>query len=899
MKIIQHSLGMTNPFLTIGESLSPPNFLLQRKFNFPPLISSTLQSPSFIQQISLYDSKQLNTSWEDFPNLDVNNLMMEEASAIPFNNSETEHIVNEIKNNPDVRQTDSADKIDTKKINRSVKKISPKATKVSQDNQKKVKSKTSEKEFISKKSGQKTTVKQKVERTYDTPIVQAALTKSTTPNPTDRTVDTSVHTVNPKVDVDRIDRTVDTPIVQTAIAQLTTPNPVSTADTVVENEQASPVAVTSVRQPTLDSPQTSFPQDTSFNNQGIQPSQSTPNNSVNPTVDVDRIDRTVDTPIVQTAIAQPTIPNPVSTSDTAVENEQDLFVAKIFPQQPTLNSPQTSFPQDTSFNNQGIQPSQSTPNNSANPTVEVNRTERTVDTPIVQTAIIQPATSNPVSTSDTAVENEQASPVATTSIRQPTLDSPQTSFPQDTSFNNQGIQPSQSTPNNSVNPTVEVNRTERTVDTPIVQTAIIQPATSNPVSTSDTAVENEQASPVAITSVRQPTLDSPQTSFPQDTSFNNQGIQPSQSTPNNSVNPTVGVDRTERTADTPIVQTALAQPTTSNPVPGSNTVVENEQDLFVAKIFPQQPTLDSAQISFPQDINFNNQGIQPAQSTPIESVNSTVEIDRTERTADTPIVQTALAQPTIPNPISTSDTAVENEQASPVATTSVRQPTLNSAQTSFPQNINFNNQDIQPSQSTPNESVNSTVEIDRTERTADTPIVQTALAQPTIPNPISTSDTAVENEQASPVATTSVRQPTLDSAQISFPQDINFNNQGIQPAQSTPIESVNSTVEIDRTERTADTPIVQTALAQPTIPNPISTSDTAVENEQASPVATTSVRQPTLNSAQTSFPQDINFNNQDIQPSQSTPNNSVNPTVDADRTERTADTPIVQTALAQ
>ncbi|MFL9821060.1 hypothetical protein AB0756_28830, partial [Tolypothrix campylonemoides VB511288_2] len=304
MKIIQHSLGMTNPFLTIGESLSPPNFLLQRKFNFPPLISSTLQSPSFIQQISLYDSKQLNTSWEDFPNLDVNNLMMEEASAIPFNNSETEHIVNEIKNNPDVRQTDSADKIDTKKINRSVKKISPKATKVSQDNQKKVKSKTSEKEFISKKSGQKTTVKQKVERTYDTPIVQAALTKSTTPNPTDRTVDTSVHTVNPKVDVDRIDRTVDTPIVQTAIAQLTTPNPVSTADTVVENEQASPVAVTSVRQPTLDSPQTSFPQDTSFNNQGIQPSQSTPNNSVNPTVDVDRIDRTVDTPIVQTAIAQ-------------------------------------------------------------------------------------------------------------------------------------------------------------------------------------------------------------------------------------------------------------------------------------------------------------------------------------------------------------------------------------------------------------------------------------------------------------------------------------------------------------------------------------------------------------------------------------------------------------------
>ncbi|WP_407883062.1 hypothetical protein, partial [Scytonema sp. NUACC26] len=311
------------------------------------------------------------------------------------------------------------------------------------------------------------------------------------------------------------------------------------------------------------------------------------------------------------------------------------------------------------------------------------------------------------------------------------------------------------------------------------------------------------------------TLNSAQTSFPQDINFNNQDIQPAQSTPIESVNPTVDVGRTDRTADTPIVQTALTQPTTPNPISTSNTVVESEQESLVAKIFPQQATFSSPQTSFPQDTSFNNQDIQPSQSTPIESVNPAVDVDRTDRTADTPIVQTALTQPTTPNPISTSNTVVESEQESLVAKIFPQQATFSSPQTSFPQDTSFNNQDIQPSQSTPNESVNPTVDVDRTDRTADTPIVQTVLTQPTTPNPISTFNKVVENEQASPVATTSVQQPTLDFPQTSFPQDTSFNNHDIQPSQSTPNELVNPTIEVDRTDRTADTPVLQTGQELP------------------------------------------------------------------------------------
>ncbi|WP_407883498.1 hypothetical protein, partial [Scytonema sp. NUACC26] len=432
MRIIQPSLGMTNPFLTIGESLSPPKFLLQRKFNFPPLISRTLQPPSFIQGVSLSDSEPLNMSWEDFPKLSVNNLMMEEAIEIPSNKSETNGVVHEIKNKTDVRQADFTDRIDTQTVSQSVKKLPQKTTKLSQTNQKKVKSKTSKKQSKSKKSVQDTTVTQKVDRTSDTPIVQAALTQSTTPNPKDKTA--------------------DTPIVQTALTQATTSNPISTRNTAVENEQELLVATTSVRQPTLDSPQTSFPQDINFNKQDIQPSQSTPTESVNPTVEVDRTDRTADTPIVQTAIAQPTTPNPISTSNTVVENQQASSPVATSVRQPTLNSPQTSFPQDINFNKQDIQSSQSSPTKSVNPTVDVDRTDRTVDTPIVQTA-------NPT------VEVDRTDRTADTPVLQ------------------------------TANPTVDVDRTDRTANTPVLQTALTQPTTPNPISTSNTVVENKQASP--------------------------------------------------------------------------------------------------------------------------------------------------------------------------------------------------------------------------------------------------------------------------------------------------------------------------------------------------------------------------------------------------------------------
>ncbi|MEI2579688.1 hypothetical protein, partial [Scytonema sp. PRP1] len=155
---------MTTPFLGIGASLSPPKFLLQRKFAFPPLLPKARQPLSFIQRVNLSRSEPLNISLVNFPT-SVNNLVMRESVELPSTEFETPQVTDEIKDKTYYQQVYFSDRIDTNTVNQSSELPVSKPT-LSKANKKQAKSKTSKKQSKSKKGVKDTTVTQKVYQSF-------------------------------------------------------------------------------------------------------------------------------------------------------------------------------------------------------------------------------------------------------------------------------------------------------------------------------------------------------------------------------------------------------------------------------------------------------------------------------------------------------------------------------------------------------------------------------------------------------------------------------------------------------------------------------------------------------------------------------------------------------------